>query len=295
LERGSMQQFIANGLCKGATYSLVALGFGLIYSTLGVFHIAHGAVFVATAYAFYWSAVVVKLPLGLAVATALLAAMVVGVAIELLVYRALYRKNASKAVFMISSLGAYIVIVNLIAMCFGSDAKLLRAGAESTVRIGDATLTAVQIVQLVTAGLVISIYWAFLERLSLGRACRAVADDPTLAALVGIRVDRSRVVVIAAGSLLGGIGAILIALDVGVDPYAGFPIVLVAAIACIVGGLHRFMAPALGGVLLGLTESLVVWKTSAKWEDAVTFGIMIAFLLLRPEGLLGMRRRLEEQ
>lgn len=85
------------------------------------------------------------------------------------------------------------------------------------------------------------------------------------------------------------------ALDVGIDPYIGFPAVLAAAVACIVGGLHRFIAPALGGVLLGVIQSLVVWQTSTKWESAVTFALLLAFLLFRPQGLLGIRKRLEER
>jgi branched-chain amino acid transport system permease protein len=288
-------QFIANGLCKGATYSLVAVGFGLVYSASGVFHIAHGAVFVAAAYALYWSLAVLTFPLGLAVPFALLIAAAVGIAVELFVYRALYRKRASSAVLMISSLGVYIVVINLIAMLFGSEARILRSGSEATVSVGGVTLTRVQIAQLLVSGAALGVYWVFIEKSALGRICRAVADDPVLAALLGVKVESTRIVVITIGSLFAGLGAALIALDVGIDPYAGFSIVLVAAIACIVGGLHRFIAPALGGVLLGLTESLVVWQTSARWESAVTFAILIAFLLFRPEGLLGVRRRLEER
>jgi branched-chain amino acid transport system permease protein len=75
----------------------------------------------------------------------------------------------------------------------------------------------------------------------------------------------------------------------------GFPVVLVVVVACIIGGLHRFISPALGGFLLGLMQSLVVWLTSAKWENAITFTLLICFLLFRPQGLLGIRQRFEEK
>ena len=155
-------------------------------------------------------------------------------------------------------------------------------------------LTQVQLAQVLVALTVIGSYWFFLSRSSLGKLCRAVADDSTLASVLGVKVNRTRFVAFAIGSGLAAVGAVLVALDVGVDPNVGFPAVLVAAVACIIGGLRRFIAPALGGLLLGLIQSLVVWRTSAKWESAVTFAILIVFLLFRPQGLLQTERRTEE-
>jgi branched-chain amino acid transport system permease protein len=290
-----MLQFLANGLCKGATYALAALGFGLIYTTTGVFHIAHGAVYVAAAYVFYFASIVLGLPLFPAILLALTAAALLGLAMELLVYRPLDRRDASRMGLMISSIGAYIVVINVIAMLVGNEARVLRSGVESTVRVGSAILTLVQVGQVAISSTTILFYWIFLRSASLGQNCRAVADDATLASILGIRVARTRLSVFAIGSFLAGLASILMALDVGVDPYVGFPIVMVAAVACIVGGLHRFLAPAVGGVLLGIIQSLVVWKVSGRWEASVTLAILLAFLVLRPQGLFGVRRRLEER
>ena len=290
-----MEQFVANGLCKGAVYAVVALGFGLIYTTSGVFHIAHGAVYVVAAYALYCSLILLKVPFWVAVAVALLTAMVCGVAVEFVVYRPLAQRRASPAVSLISSLGVYIIVVNLLAMFLGNETRILRSGVEATVSFGNVILTRVQVAQIVVSALFIVAYWLFLRKSHLGRICRAVADDSVLASALGVKVQATRLVVFAVGSFLAGIGAVLTALDVGFDPHVGFPMVLVAAVACIIGGLHRFIAPALGGILLGLIQSLVVWGTSAKWESAVTFAMLICFLLFRPQGLLGMRQRLEER
>ena len=289
-----MLQFIANGLCNGASYALVATGFGLIYTTTGVFHIAHGAVYTLAAYALYCFFVLVKLPLVLAAVLALSSAAAVGTLIELVVYRPLGRKRASSAVLMVSSLGVYIVLANLIAMVLGNETKILRPGAEATFTLGNVILTRIQAAQLLVSATIIGLYWFFLSRSSLGRLCRAVADDSALASVLGVKVEGTRLVAFAVGSFLAAVGSILVALDVGVDPQVGFPAVLVAAVACIIGGLRRFIAPAFGGILLGLVQSLVVWRTSAKWEGAVTFAILIAFLLFRPQGLLQIRKRLEE-
>ena len=107
-------------------------------------------------------------------------------------------------------------------------------------------------------------------------------------------MEGTRLLVFAVGSILAAAGAILDALDVGMEPQGGLPVVLAAAVACIIGGLHRFLAPAMGGMILGLLQGLVVWKTSARWESGVTFCILILFLLFRPQGILGRAERLEE-
>lgn len=289
-----MDQFLANGICKGSVYALVALGFGLIYSTTGIFHIAHGFIYTLGAYALFAGLSTWGLPLPVAIPLALLAAGAAALAVEALVYRPLLRRKASTAILMISSFGVYIIGVNLVAMVFGNGAKILRAGVEDTVQLGTIILTRIQIAQLVTGVIVVLAYWLFLRRSALGRICRAVADDSTLASVLGVRVDGTRMLVFCLGSLFAATGAILASLDVGMDPYVGLPATLAAAVACIIGGLRRFLAPALGAWLLGVIQSLVVWKTSAHWEAAVTFGILILFLVFRPQGLLGQTERVEE-
>jgi branched-chain amino acid transport system permease protein len=93
------------------------------------------------------------------------------------------------------------------------------------------------------------------------------------------------------GSVFAGLGSILLALDVGVTPNVGMPILLIAAVAVIVGGVDQFFGAVLGGILLGFARSLVVWQISAKWENIIVFLLLILFLLLRPEGILGKKRR----
>ncbi|HWQ88876.1 MAG TPA: branched-chain amino acid ABC transporter permease [Desulfitobacteriaceae bacterium] len=289
-----MEQFIANGLCKGSIYALVALGFGLIYTTSGVFHLAHGAVYAVAAYFLYCLLALLHLPFSIAILSSVAIAMALGVLIEIVVYRPLSNRKASGTVMLISSLGVYIVLVNLIALFFGNGSQILRSGAESTIILGNIILTKVQVAQFVVSLFFIIIYWLFLRWSPLGRVCRAVADDAELASVLGVKVEATRLLVIAVGSSLAGVAATLSALDVGIDPFIGFPIVLVAVVACIIGGLHRFISPALGGFLIGLMQSLIVWMTSAQWETAVTFALLIIFLLLRPQGLLGIRQRFEE-
>lgn len=287
-------QFIADGLCRGAIFGIVGLGFGLIYTTTRVFHIAHAAVYVFAGYALVLGMVYGGLPLVLSIPLALLVAVIIGVLTDWAVYRPLARHSASAAVVLISSLGVEIILVNSIALAFGNHAQFLRSGVERTVTVGSVILTYVQIAQLLTGIMLAAGFWLFLKCTRAGQVCRAVSDDATLAAILGVRITRVRFLVFALGSFFAGAGGILVSLDVGIDPHVGFPIVLAAAVACIIGGLRNFMAPLVGGLALGLVQGLVVWQTSAKWEESVTFGLLIVFLLVRRQGLFGVRQRAEE-
>ncbi len=289
-----MEQFIAFGLCKGAVYALVALGFGLVYTTTRVFHIAHGAAYVLAAYALFWAVGLLKLPLAFGILLSCAVTVLFGVLVEALIYMPLNDRHSSSAATMISSLGTYIVLVNVLAVLFGNESRTMSVDAARTVSIGGAILTWVQIAQLATSSMLIVTYWMFLKYTSLGKVSRSVADDAVLASVLGVKVNRVRYVALGLGSLLAAVGAILTALDIGLDPQIGFSVVLMAAVSCIIGGLNRFLAPALGGVFLGMTQSLVGWRISAKWEGAVTFTILIVFLLFRPQGLLGLHRRVAE-
>ncbi len=289
-----MLQFIANGICKGAVYALVGLGFGLIFTTTRVFHIAHAAIYVLAAYALLLAISFMGLSLITAIPLAILLAAIAGMFMDWSVYQPLAKRSASAAVVMISSIGIQIVVENCIALGFGNQSQILRPGIEKTLAFGSVILTRVQIAQALTGIVLTLALWLLLKHTRIGQTCRAVSDDSILASVLGIRVNRIRLFVFAIGSSFAAVGSILVALDVGMDPHVGFSMVLAAAVGCIIGGLRNFLAPALGGLLLGVTQSLVVWRTSAKWEEAVTFGLLIIFLLLRPQGLFGFVKRAEE-
>jgi branched-chain amino acid transport system permease protein len=214
--------------------------------------------------------------------------------IDWAVYQPLARRSASTAVIMISSVGVQIVLENLLVLIFGSQPQILRSGFVRTVNIGSIILTYVQVAQLL-CGIVLTVsFWLFLKHTRAGQVCRAISDDETLSRVLGVRTARVHLLVFALGSIFAGIGSILVAMDVGLDPYVGFSVVLTAAVACIIGGLQNFLAPAIGGFLLGIVQSLVIWQTSAQWKEAVTFGLLILFLLIRRQGLFGFYKRAEE-
>ncbi len=289
-----LPQLIANGLVMGCSYALVALGFALIYNTTRTFHFAHGGVYVLSAYLLYTFRNLWGIPLVPAAILTLLLIAFLGVAIDEVLYRPLVKRGSSQPIQMLSSLGLYIVIINLIAMFYGNETKMLSPGVQPTYTVGHIILARTQIVTAVTF-VVLFVSLLFLLRKSrMGKTIRALRDDPELVSASGINARFFRWSVFALGSVLAGVAAILAGLDVGIDPNIGMTALLSGAVAVIIGGVGVFEGAALGGIALGLLQSLAIWQTSARWQDMVTFVVLIVFLLFRPQGLFGIRRRAEE-
>ena len=287
-------QFIVNGIVAGSVYSIVALGFALIYNTTKVLHIAHGAVYTIAAYIFYTCHRLLGLPPAISVFCGLIFAIILGVLMEVLVYRPLYKRKALSGIALVSSIGMYVFVVNLIAMIFGNETKILSPGIEKTYQFGTVILTRIQIMEVIVFVLVLAFYLLLLRTTGFGKLVRALADNPTLLATFGIEASSLRIGIFALGSLFAGISSCLVARDVGIDPHVGMPVLLISAVAMIVGGIGVFESAAIGGFTIGILQNLAVWKISARWQDAITFLLLILFLLLRPQGLLGRRKRVEE-
>jgi len=287
-------QLLANGLVNGCLYALMALGFALIYNTTRTFHIAHGAIYTVAAYLCWFFMVPLGWPVIAAVVIAIVGAAVLGVLVEVIVYAPLERRGASQLVALLSSLGLYVALVNLVAMVFGNEAKVLLPGIGTTYHFGTVILTRVQLIEMTTALVLLPASVVVLKRSRGGKIIRAVRDNATLARVLGINLWSVRIWVFAAGSALAGLASVLAALDVGVDPNVGMQALLTAAVALIIGGVGTFEGPVLGAFLLGLLQSLLVWKISARWTEAITFAVLILFLLFQPGGLVARRRRFEE-
>ncbi|HEX6748086.1 MAG TPA: branched-chain amino acid ABC transporter permease [Longimicrobium sp.] len=287
-------QTIVNGWVTGCVYALLALGFGLIYNTTRVFHIAHGAVYAAAGYFIYTFLVVWKLPLSAASVLTVVAAGALGIGVEKAVHAPLHRRRASPSIHLLSSVGVYIVVVNLIALVYGNQTRVLGAEAQETFRVGELILTEVQVVAVIVFLSVFAALVVALRCSSWGRMLRAMRDDPELVSAAGIDPAHIRAVVFGVGSGVAAIASILLSLDAGLGPHMGLSAVLNAAVAVILGGLGVFESAVLGALALGTLQSLAVWQGGARWQEAVTFVMLLVVLLLRPEGLLGRRRRIEE-
>jgi len=287
-------QFTFNGIASGSLIALIGVGFSVIYRATRIFHIAHGAIYTFTSFILYSLLISLKIPVLVAVPLALLSGMVMGFLIERYIYNPLFRKDASGGIYLLSSLGVYIFLVNLIALIYGNEVKVLSPGIEPTVKLLGVVITRIQFLQILIAVLLFVLLFMFLRRSFLGKLIRAYADDPVLLETRGVNPFKIRSFVFIVGSFFAGVSSILTSLDVGIDPHVGMNAFLQGAVACIIGGVDRIEGAVLGGYLLGLLQSYVIWRTSSRWADAVTFALLILFLLLKPEGLLGIRRRIEE-
>lgn len=284
-------QFIVNGIITGMIYGLVALGFALVYNTTRIFHIAYAAIYMIAPYLLMFLFKSLGIPLLISVILALAGTVVIGLVTELIVYTPLVKRKSSSSVIMVSSIGVMIVIINLVALLAGNETKVINADISKSFSIGQVLITYSQLLQFVISLILFIAFFTFLKFSRFGIQTRAYRDDDTLSAVLGLNTLRLKRILFLLSSLFAGIGSCLIAWDVGMDPYVGMPMLLNAMVALIIGGIGRFEAPVLGGLLIGVLQALVIYASSARWQDAVTFALLIIFLLFRPQGILGEKMR----
>jgi len=283
-------QLLATGLVVGSLYALCALGWGLIYGTTLHFHVAHGAVFSLAAYFAYVGQKLLHLPLAVAVVAAILAAAAAGLLIDLLLYQQLERRGAFRTSLFIASLGLLILTENLLAIVFTPDPMRMDIGVlDTSLIIGPVFVTYLHVLTVVLA---IGGYLAlvvFLKRSRWGQAIRAVSSSPEMARTVGIDLKRVHLLTYAIGSALAAPAGILVAMDVGAEPFRGTRFVLLASVAVIMGGIGSIPGAMLGGLFLGLLENVGIWQLPSEWQSAISFGVFLLFIVLRPRGFFGRK------
>lgn len=284
-------QFIINGLITGILYSLLAIGFALVYNTTRVFHIAAAGVYVFAAYMFWFFVARVGLSVIPASLVAIVLTMVLSLFSELLVYRPLKNKKASLNVAMIASIGAMTVIVNTIAMCFGNETKVVENAILQPLTFGDVIITTPQKYQAMIGIAVLAIFMAILQRTNWGLRLRALSADETLFETLGYDTKVTRVMVFLVSGAFIAIASCLTVYDVGLDPNMGMSVLISAVVAMIIGGVGKFSTCILGGLTLGVLQSLTVYLFASNWQNAVTFVVLLILLFLRPQGIAGYKQR----
>lgn len=285
-------QLLVNGIVLGCNYALMAIGFGLIYSTTRVFHFAHGAIYTASAYLFYLLFDESGWPFVAAMCAAVILAAASGVLTDEFLYRVISRRRGSLLTQMVGSLGLYTIIVNVIVIMYGSGAVVPHSDANRVI-FRPLSVTWLQVVTVVTAVALLALLTLLLKKTRLGRLVRAVRDNPDLVSALGYNPRLVRWVVFALGSGLAAVAAVLLGVDRGLNPHVGMNALLVAAIAVFLGGVDRFRGAPVGALVIGILQGVVVWQFSARWVDAVAFVVLITFLIYRIRGTYLMPRRAE--
>ncbi|MCP4368566.1 MAG: branched-chain amino acid ABC transporter permease [Deltaproteobacteria bacterium] len=291
-----IQQLILNGIIAGSIYALIAIGFTIIYRTVKFFHFAHGIVFTTGAYLAYTFFTLLKINIAISFFLSIAIAALLGIAIDKFVYYPLRKYNAPNLVYLIASFGIFIFIQNLLQLIFGAQILTLRTGSVVVEghHIFGAVITDNQILITTVSFALFLLGWLFIQKTKLGKAIRSVADDPIGARVVGINSERIIMIAFAIGSALAGVAGILISLETNIEPTMGFNAILKGIIASIIGGIGSIPGALLGGLFLGIAENLGIWHIQAGWKDAIAFGILIIFLLLRPSGIMGVKTEKEK-
>lgn len=296
-----MEQFIQqviNGLAIGSIYALVALGYTMVYGVLKLINFAHGDLFTIGAYLgmtlFVSFGLAGTIPVYLAIP--LVAIMVMGLVALLgyLLERTAYRplRKASRLSAVVSAVGASIFFQNAVMLIYGAKYYVYPEAMRITAIIpifGMGVPVMRFILIIASVALMIVLYW-FIHKTRTGTAIRAVAIDQGASRLMGINVNRIISLVFLIGPGLGGVAGLMVGLAYGqIDFNMGFSYGLKAFTAAILGGIGNIPGAMLGGLILGLVETLGAAYLTIAWKDAISFLVLILILIIRPTGILGER------
>jgi branched-chain amino acid transport system permease protein len=292
-------QQLVNGVSLGAVYGLIALGYTMVYGIIGMINFAHGDIymvgaFIALIFLTLLSALgITSLPIALALVLIVTVAITAlyGWTVERVAYRPL--RTAPRLAPLISAIGVSIVLQNYVQLAQGARVKVLPPLITGSVTLSSSdeftvTISAMQIIIIiVTIALMAGFTW-LIQATKLGRAMRATEQDMTMAALVGVDVDRTISATFVLGAGLAAVAGLLVTLYYGViDFYLGFVAGIKAFTAAVLGGIGSLPGAMLGGLLIGVIEAVWSGYFSSAYKDVAVFGILILVLILKPSGLLG--------
>jgi len=285
-------QILINGIIQGLLVALMAIGFAVVYNSTGILHIAQGAIYALSPFVLLF---LMQSGTGFttAVFLTLSAVIIISCLFELLNHWPLHKRAASPMIHFISSLGIYIAVIQVIAIIWGNEIKVLRAGIDVTYTMSDIVVTRSQALGGILSLLLIMAFFVWLKKTNSGLKFLALSDNPVQLSLLGYDIGKLRLLAFGLSGLLTGAASMLTAIDIGFDPHGGLSIVLLAIVATIIGGRGSFIGPVIGGLLLGIMRSQVVWYTSARWQDTITFLVLVFFLFFRPQGIIGGKGRVE--
>ena len=295
-------QQIINGLVLGSIYALVALGYTMVYGIMGLINFAHGEVVMIGAMVALMiikllaaAGVPVYLSVPLALAAAAAVCMAVGFTIERIAYRPLRR--APKLAPLITAIGVSIILQNLAMLIWGRNYHAFPPIFLSTeFEIVGATITGLQVAIIAIAALMMIGLTLLIQRTRLGRAMRATSENPSIAQLMGVNINQIISFTFIIGSALAAVAGLMVSANYSIAHYyMGFMLGLKAFTAAVLGGIGNIAGAMLGGILLGIIESLGAGYIGdltggflgSHYQDIFAFFVLICVLIFRPSGLMG--------
>jgi branched-chain amino acid transport system permease protein len=278
-----------SGIVLASVYALVASGLSLVWTTLGIFNFAHGALMTLAAY-IAWTvsdAAGLGLWLGAGIAIAIAAVVGAGILMERLVVRPFYDHRDILLITVMTTLAAMIFIEKGSQLVWGARLKQLRPIVPGQVNFLGTTISAQEALIIVVAPVILAALWLFLRNSRLGRGIRAVGQNPNAAKLIGIDVSRLFIITFALSAALAGLTGALLGSVRMVTPAFGSEPLVKALIIVIFGGLGSLSGTILAAYLIGLLEAALVFFIGIYWAPSMIFVLLIVVLLLRPQGLMG--------
>jgi branched-chain amino acid transport system permease protein len=279
-------QQLVNGLTLGAVYTLIALSFSLVMGILGVLNLAIAELFMLGGY-FGFAAISAKLPLPVALLAGMAGAALVAAVIDKVGYQPF--RDAPAVTPMLSTLGFSIILQNVATNVWGSDPLQLQDEVlAGRFTLGPVSASAMQLTVLGATVILVALLALVVQRTPMGRALRAVAENRDVARLLGVSAGPLTLFAFMVSGALAGAAGVLIGLHyAAITPYIGVEIGLKAIAVMVVGGTKRIWGALIAGPLIGVAEVMTTAYGGSQIRDFVVYGLMIAILLLRPQGLLG--------
>ncbi|MEP9380010.1 branched-chain amino acid ABC transporter permease [Aquabacter sp. CN5-332] len=282
-------QQVVNGLTLGAVYTLIALSFSLVMGILGILNLAIAELFMIGGYVGF-TLIMAGAPLPVAIIGGMVVAAAVSVVIEKIGYEPL--RDAPAITPMLSTLGFSIILQNIATNLWGSDPLQLpddRLG--SRIALGEVSIGTMQLLVIGASIFLVAALAFIIQRTTLGRALRAVAENRDVARLLGVRANHILLIAFILSGVMAGAAGVLISLHyAAITPYIGVETGLKAIAVMVVGGVTRTWGALLAGPLIGLAEVATISYGGSQIRDFVVYGLMILILLVRPQGLLGGAR-----
>lgn len=298
IEFDILGQQMVNGIVLGSNYALIAIGYTMVYGIIGMINFAHGEVYMISAYlsaiglailgmlGFSWLPFILVVTLLFTI----FVTAVYGWSIERVAYRPL--RSSPRLAPLISAIGASLLLQNYVQLGQGATNQSVPTLFEGAIRLGSQTkfvqITYLQICIILISLISMLALHLFIKKTTLGRACRATQQDRMMAGVLGINTDKIISSTFVIGSVMAAIAGLLITLNYGsFDFYVGFKTGIKAFTAAVLGGIGSLPGAMLGGLVLGLCESLFAGYVSSDYKDVFAFGMLVTILIFRPSGLLG--------
>ena len=289
----TLVQQIVNGICQGSVYALIAIGYTMVYGIIKLINFAHCDIYMFGAYAGYFAVSVCRFGFSGTLVFAMVACAALGMLIERVAYKPL--RNSPKVTLFITTMGVELLLQNLIKtnVLAGPNTKSFPEILPLTsYKLGSIIISNYQIIAVLTTLLLCIILQFIIKKTSVGRAMRATSFDMDAAALMGINTNRVISLTFALGSLLAGTAGVLVCmLYPKLTPAMGVMPGLKSFVAAVLGGIGIIPGAMVGGIIMGLIETLSKVYISSGLSDAIAFSILIIILLVKPDGLFGKNAR----